>query len=414
MRVLLSTYGTRGDVEPFVALAKALLAAGHEAAVCTPTGFRPMVEAHGVPYLHMDNAFLELSQAVLGATSNAEQRRLIRGFGPIIRAALDDEWRAAQALQPDVLVYHSKALGSHHIAEKLAVPELLAMALPLTPTRAFAAPMVPDLGLGGWFNALSYRLIALGPALWSGATNDFRAKTLGLSPLPRFADTMSRRDGTPVPALYAYSEALLPRPEDWPANAHVTGPWFLNEGVDWTPPSLLEAFLAEGPPPVYIGFGSMGAARAAGRTRLVLEAVALSGERAVLATGWGGLLPAEVPANVFVLESAPHDWLFPRMSAVVHHGGAGSTMAGLRAGKPTVVCPFFGDQPFWGRVVERRGVGPRPVPQRSLTPAGLAWAIRAALGPSVVAEAAAMGARIRAEDGAGNAVRIIERAHASP
>jgi sterol 3beta-glucosyltransferase len=412
MRVLLSTSGTRGDVQPFVALAKALKARGHSVALCTPTGFRGMAERHGIRYAHMDNAVLELTHAVLRAPTRAERLRLFKGFAAIIRAGLDDEWRAALLLAPDVIVYHSKALGSHHIAEKLGAAEFLAMPLPLTRTRAFPAPIVPNPGFGGWFNAFSYRLLALGHALWAGATNDFRVKTLGLPPLSRFADPMRRADGSAVPALYAYSEHVLPRPEDWPATANVTGAWFLDEGDGWEPPAALRAFLHSGPAPVYVGFGSIGAAHADARAATVLKAVELTGERAVLATGWGGLKGDALPPNVFMLEAAPHDWLFPRMKAVVHHGGAGSTMAGLRAGKPTVICPFFGDQPFWGEVVLRAGIGPASVPQRSLTAERLADAIRAALDPAVAVRAAAAGERIRAEDGTGRAVDLIEQEHA--
>jgi sterol 3beta-glucosyltransferase len=411
MRVLITTYGTRGDVQPFVALAKVLKARGHTVAICTPTGFRDLVERHDVPYAHMDNAVLELTEAVLRASTAAEQRRLFKGFGAIIRAGLEDEWRAARELKPDVLVYHSKALGGHHIAEKLGAAELLAMPLPLTKTREFPVPLLPGFRLGGWLNALSYQLVSLGNALWAGATNDFRVKTLGLAPLPRFADPMKRAHGGPVPALYAYSEQLLPRPADWPPQARVTGCWFLDEAEGWSPPAGLQAFIEAGPPPVYVGFGSMGAARADSRADTVLKALELTGERAVLATGWGGLRVGPLPPEVFLLEAAPHDWLFPRMKAVVHHGGAGSTMAGLRAGKPTVICPFLGDQPFWGNVVLRAGVGPAPVPQKSLTAGRLADAIRAALAPEVRARAAAMGERIRSEDGTTRAVQHIEQEH---
>jgi sterol 3beta-glucosyltransferase len=413
MRVLLSTYGTRGDVQPFIALAKTLKGRGHDVALCTPTGFRGMVERHDVPYAHMDNAVLDVTQAILRAPTHTEQLRLFKGFGAIIRAGLEDEWRAAQALESDVIVYHSKALGSHHIAEKLGAAEFLAMPLPLTRTRAFPVPLAPNFGLGGWFNAFSYGLVAMGNGLWAGATNDFRVKTLGLPRLSRFADPMRRANGSAVPALYAYSEHVLPRPDDWPANAHVTGAWFLDEGDGWEPPEGLRAFLDAGPPPVYVGFGSMGGAHAEARAAAVLKAVTLTGERAVLATGWGGLKADAVATNVFMLEAVPHDWLFPRVSAVVHHGGAGSTMAGLRAGRPTIICPFLGDQPFWGQVVLREGVGPAPVPQKSLTAERLADAIRAALAPAIVAQAATVGEHMRAEDGTKHAVDLIEQEHAT-
>lgn len=409
MRILLSTYGTRGDVQPFVALAKTLRARGHEVAVCTPSGFRGMVEQHGVAYAHMDNAVLELTEAVLQAPTLRERRALFKGFGAIIRGTLDDEWRAAKSMQPDAVVYHSKALGAHHIAEKLGVPEFLAMPLPLTRTRAFSVPIIPDWGLGPWFNAFSYNLVSIANAVWAGATNELRQKALGLKPASRFADAMRRNDGTDVPALYAFSEHVLPRPEDWPESAHVTGAWFLDDARGWTPPAGLVAFLQAGPPPVYVGFGSMGGAHAKKRTATVLGALALRRQRAVLATGWGGLEAEALPDHVFAIDAAPHEWLFPRMSAVVHHGGAGSTMASLRAGKPTVICPFLGDQPFWGQVVHSRGLGPVPVPQASLSPARLAEAIRVALSRDIVARAAAVGERIRREDGATRAAEIIER-----
>lgn len=409
MRVLLSACGTRGDVQPFVALAKAMKERGHTVVVCTPTGFRDMVERHGVPYAHMGNAILELSEAVLRAPTRGEQRRLFKGFGSIIRAGLEDEWRAAKDLRPDVLVYHSKALGSHHIAERLGAAEFLAMPLPLTKTRSFPVPMLPVRSLGAWGNALSYQLVRLGNALWSAATNEFRTKTLGLDRLPRFADPMRRSDGSEVSALYGFSEHVLPRPSDWPANAHVTGCWFLDEAQGWNAPGELREFLEAGPEPIYVGFGSMGAARAEQRAAAVLKAIELSGERAVLATGWGGLKPAAVPPNVLVLDGAPHDWLFPRVKAVVHHGGAGTTMAGLRWGKPMVICPFLGDQPFWGHVVHRAGVGSAQVPQAKLSAERLAFAIRDALRPEVVTRAADLGARIRSDQGTTRAIEHIEQ-----
>lgn len=376
--------------------------------MCTPTGFRATVERHGVPYAHMDNAVLERTEAILSAASRREQRRLFEGFGAIVRAGLEDEWRAAQELRPDVLLHHSKALGSHHIAEKLGVAEILAMPIPLTRTRAFPVPLLPFRTLGAWGNALSYELVALGNALWAGATNDFRTKTLGLDALPRFADPMRMRDGSPVPALYAVSEEVLPRPEDWPESAHMTGGWFLDEADGWAPSAPLLAFLEAGPAPLYVGFGSMGAARAEERAKVVLQALELAGERAVLATGWGGLKATAAPPHVFVVDNVPHDWLFPRVKAVVHHGGAGTTMAGLRWGKPTVICPFLGDQPFWGHVVHRAGLGSAPVPQAKLTPERLVSAIRDALRPNVVERSVAVGARIRSEQGAHRAAETLE------
>jgi sterol 3beta-glucosyltransferase len=186
-----------------------------------------------------------------------------------------------------------------------------------------------------------------------------------------------------------------------------TGYWFLDRSPDWRPPAALVDFLDGGEPPVYVGFGSIPTGDPAAKARVVLEA--LAGRRAVLASGWGGLVATDLPANVLQIDQAPHDWLFPRMRAVVHHGGAGTTAAGLRAGKPAVVCPFFGDQPFWGERLRALGVAPAPVPQHRLDAGKLGAAIRRAVDDDALqARAAELADAIRSEDGVATAVAILE------
>jgi UDP:flavonoid glycosyltransferase YjiC (YdhE family) len=168
-------------------------------------------------------------------------------------------------------------------------------------------------------------------------------------------------------------------------------------------------FLDAGAPPVYIGFGSMANRTSQKMAQLAKEALELSGQRGILAAGWGGLDGANLPASIFALDSVPHAWLFPRMAAVVHHGGAGTTAAGLRAGVPSVIVPYLGDQPFWGKRVAEMGVGPQPIPRRKLTPGLLAEAIRiATTDQNMRAKAAALGERIRSEDGIARMIEIIE------
>jgi sterol 3beta-glucosyltransferase len=209
--------------------------------------------------------------------------------------------------------------------------------------------------------------------------------------------------------LYAYSPVVLPTPADWDRSSVAAGYWFLDRPRSWEPSASLRAFLIAGPPPVYVGFGSMPSQDAARTTRIVLAALERTGQRGVLATGWGGLAAADLPPSVYLLAEAPHDWLFPQMAAVVHHGGAGTTAAALRAGVPTVICPFFGDQPFWGRRVATLGAGPPPIPQRRLTVDALSAAVRTAVSdPAIRERAAAVGAAIRAEDGVYNAIAAIE------
>ena len=203
---------------------------------------------------------------------------------------------------------------------------------------------------------------------------------------------------------------MIPHPPDWADNINVTGYWFLEPDENWIPPQPLVDFLQAGPAPVYIGFGSMSHSKPEETTRFVLDALAATQQRGILLAGWGGMHTEDLPDTVFTVDAVPFSWFFPRMSAVVHHGGAGTTAAGLRAGMPSIVIPFFGDQPFWGRRVAQLGVGPSPIPLRKLNVDLLSQAIETALGDTAMRQRAAeLGATIQAEDGIGNAISILEK-----
>jgi UDP:flavonoid glycosyltransferase YjiC (YdhE family) len=213
-----------------------------------------------------------------------------------------------------------------------------------------------------------------------------------------------------TPVIYGYSNFVIPRPADWDANTYVAGYWFLDEPADWMPPADLVDFLQAGPAPVYIGFGSMGDRDPEQTTRIVLDAVARTGQRAVLASGWGGMRQTEMPSTVHMLKSVPHSWLFPQMAAVVHHGGAGTTAAGVRAGVPSIITPFFGDQPFWGKRIADLGIGPAPIAKKALTAERLAQAITQAVSDTAMRQRAAeLGVKVRAEDGANQAAKLISQ-----
>jgi UDP:flavonoid glycosyltransferase YjiC (YdhE family) len=210
--------------------------------------------------------------------------------------------------------------------------------------------------------------------------------------------------------LYCYSPAVVPKPPDWGEHAHVTGYWFLDHPPDWQPPADLVDFLESGPPPIYVGLGSISSRDPEKTSRIVLDSLRQAGQRGVIATGWGGLSQSDLPDEVFVTEAVPHDWLFPRMAAVVHHGGAGTTGAGLRASVPSIIVPVSNDQPFWGRRVKALGAGPAPIPRKRLTADRLAHAICVAVTDEAIRKRAAeLGETIRAEDGVANAVRIINQ-----
>lgn len=409
MKITILTVGSRGDVQPYLALGRGLQRAGHRVTLATLEGFGPSVREQGLHFYPLRGQFLELvqtpeGQAVLAGKGG--RMSLLRKVLPMYQAMLDDELAAAAG--SELIIYHPKALGGPSIAEHLGVPSILALPLPLySPTAAWPSPIVPFASLGP-FNRLSHRMLVwLAVAPMRGTLNQWRKRALGLGPTGDELRTGSQ--GQPLLRLYGYSPSILPSPADWDERSVATGYWFLDHEPNWQPPADLVAFLQAGPPPVYVGFGSMASQDAAAKTQLVVDALAQAGQRGVVASGWGGLSPTNLPTSIYQLESAPHHWLFPQMAAVVHHGGAGTTAAGLRAGRPSLICPFFGDQPFWGQRVATLGAGPAPIAQRHLSVKNLAAAISVAVSDSAMANTAArVGATLRAEDGIARAVELIE------
>jgi sterol 3beta-glucosyltransferase len=412
MNITIITLGTRGDVQPYLALAKGLQVAGHQVKVATGANFEGFVRDAGVEYGRLRADVYTLMDSPEGhALKSGNPIRVMQNMKstvfPLMRGLLDDSWEAVQGA--DALIFHPKVLSGPHLAEKLGIPCFIAATVPImTPTAAFPAPGVINRDLGGWLNKKTYAALSLATSSFNGMVKAWRQELLGLPAESKVVKGF-KVNGKPLPVLYCYSKHVVPIPDDWDDSAHVTGYWILEEKQDWQPSPELTAFLGAGSAPVYIGFGSMVAEDSANMTQTVIEALQKSGQRGVIATGWGGLHEADLPDNIFKLKEAPHDWLFPRMGAVVHHGGAGTVAAGLRAGKPTLVCPFIADQPFWGNRMVDLGVGPAPIPQKKLTADHLAEAIRQVATDSGMRQrAAALGEKLRAEDGVANAVQVIE------
>lgn len=411
MRVLILTFGTRGDIQPYAALGQALISAGHDAALCTAEGFRSLVEDAGVPYLHMGNDMLDLLQTTMpGMSGPQDALRLIPRMTAAMRSSLSDQWAAAQTFAPDRIVYHPKILGGLHIAERLRVPAAVSLPLPFfTPTSEFPIPFIAHWPLTGRANRLTYQFNRVTGLAYGGMINAFRRSALQLEPMLRWSDYLTYADGRPVPALYCFSSSVVPVPPDYPPHAHVTGYWFLPDRP-WQPPPELVDFLDAGEPPLYIGFGSMGfGGGAAARGSAIVDAVRRLGVRAVVATGWGGISLEASSDRLHIVDDVPHTWLLPRTAAVVHHGGAGTTAAGLRAGRPTLVCPVLGDQGFWGRRVHALGVGPPPLPARRLDADRLTERLDQLLSEDRYRHRArALSQSLLAEDGLGRAIQTLD------
>ena len=420
MKITVFAAGSRGDIQPCVALSQALQQAGYQVRLAAPEDFAGFIQEYGVDFYPLRGDVQQIMASDTGKrfmeTGGANPIKSIKAIrtmiAPVVMSMAEDAYAACQDADALICLGVFSAFGQA-IAEALHIPIIHVEPTPLLPTRAFPAPSWPiQKNLGGWHNFLSGMAMLQIIWLWYRPfVNDFR-RQLGLS-----AYTFARfyRALKSTPMLSAYSPSIIPHPADWPETVHITDYFFLDTQTDWQPSPELDAFLEAGDPPVYIGFGSMAGDKPEQLATLVLKALAKSGQRGLLLTGWGGLRPELVPDNVFVLDAAPHSWLFPRMAAVVHHGGAGTTAEGLRAGVPAIIVPFVFDQPFWGARIKRLGLGPKPIPRKKLTADQLANAIRIVVADSGMKQRAkSCGEAIRAENGLDNAVKIVQRYFGEP
>jgi sterol 3beta-glucosyltransferase len=415
MIVTIIASGSRGDVQPYVALGKGLKEAGHTVRVLATRDFQNLVTGYGLEFVDMGGSMETVAQGMQALLEQGNMLKILASMG-----------QAAQLLASQAAVSGLAACqGSDRIisglgglfvglalSEKLGIPFVPAYLYPFTPTREFPSVLtpLPQTRLTSWANRLSHRLAQ--QMMWQTtrtADNKARRQVLHMTPAPFWGPFASLQQQKQT-ILYGYSPQVLPPPKDWGDFIHVTGYWFLDPPAGWEPPVDLMNFLQSGPPPIYIGFGSIPNSRPEKTADLVLQALARTGQRGVLSSGWGGLKKENLPETVFMIGSIPHSWLFPQMAAVVHHGGAGTTAAGLWAGIPAIVTPFFGDQPFWGKRVYALGVGPRSIPRKRLTLDRLVESIRCVVSDKAMQQKAArLGERIRAENGVARAVATLEQ-----
>jgi sterol 3beta-glucosyltransferase len=309
----------------------------------------------------------------------------------------------------DCVLYSVLGSVAYHACEKYKVPCFRAFFCPLDPTGEFPTMTAPLLPLGRAYNLFTFKS---GDILWSNATrsllNDWRAN-MGLSKIKPFQFPYREMNGKPIPTLYAYSPILAPKPKEWGSNRYLTGFWIQELSQKWEPDLKLKEFLEGGEKPVYIGFGSTVGGDFDRILDAVLESVERTKQRALLSAGWRSIGSRKLPENVMTVENVPHEWLFRQVKAVSHHGGAGTTAAGIRAGVPSVIVPFGGDQPYWGDRVYKLGIGTKPIWCKKLNADNYSEAINTAVSDKLMQERAAeYGERLRNEDGVANAINVIE------
>jgi UDP:flavonoid glycosyltransferase YjiC (YdhE family) len=410
MHITILALGSRGDVQPFAALGAGLRKAGYGVRVATFENFGPFIEKHGLEFHPIRGDARQILHSSLGRRISGAGRnviRFVRGLTKTFDTSIDDyiEGFSADALtETDAIINQIPGgLIGMDLAEKLGLPHIVASVVPLTPTSAFPLVLMGTRSLGGPLNRLTYTLVErLGWAGFRRGIQRFR-RNIGLGPIS-YGEIQDRRRHHPV--LYGFSRHLLPPPRDWGTNVHVTGYWTL-EAPDFVPPAALIDFLEAGEPPVFVGFGSMPVDDPQAVTGMVADALRLAGKRGIVSSGWANLGNTPLPDFIHVVDDVPHAWLFPRMSAIVHHGGAGTTASALRSGVPSIPVSFTADQHYWGQRIHDLGVAPAWIPFHKLTAQKLAAALRS-IDDSMRDKAAALGAKLRAEDGVATAIDVIE------
>ncbi|MET9394294.1 glycosyltransferase [Streptomyces sp. NPDC006624] len=403
--------GSRGDVQPCLALARSLMQHGHAVRVLASARYEQLITSTGAGFHPVaadpsDIVGSATGQELLGSRQGplAFVRTMSKVLRPHVENLLDEAFACAAGA--DLVLAPTFGLFGAHLNQRLGIPHAVVHFQPSQPTRAFPHPFVPAARkLGGLGNRVSYDIVDAGTWLLSRRhVNRWRLRHNGQPPLPVLSPLRATRRST---VLCAFSPTVVARPSDWGPNVHVTGFWDFAQ-PDWQPPQRLRDFLLAGPPPVYAGFGSMRSGDPRRTDRSVRAALRRAGLRGVLLGD-----PSTGEDDMLVLADAPHDWLFPRMAAVVHHGGAGTTCAALRAGVPAVVCPFFGDQPYWAARVHALGAGPPPLPARTLTVEALTERLTAVTRDAVYAESARrVAGALRAEDGANRACDVLRHTFA--
>ena len=377
MLITMVAIGSRGDVQPLVALGAGLRNAGNQVHIVAGDEFERLITGANLEFIPLG---INIQAAMESQTS------IFR-----FMESIKDQVLKSCKIEQDAIISTFLGVSTCRLARSREIPFFYVLPMPSLETCEFPNPLFPNMPFGKRYNLLTHRIAN------RHVTRSYRdAGCLFQEPRPTY--------------LCCFSSHVVSRPSDWGDNAYVTGYWFLDHSINWQPTDELDAFIQKGPPPIYVGFGSTHTGKPEKMTSLVIDALASIKQRSVLVTGWGGLKVGEVYPDVYVVDSIPFDWLFPRVSVAVHHGGAGTTSAALRAGVPSVIVPFGVDQSFWARRMKSLGVATEPISPRRLTAKRLSAAIHTVIEDNQMREnVSALGAKIRGEDGVGNAIAIIEQ-----
>jgi len=406
MTITILTAGTRGDTQPYIALGLELKKSGHNVRITASESFEEFIRSFGLDFYPVkgDVSSIASSEFAKDARNADNPLKFFFSFNKLKSFFLDmqkDFFHGSQG--SDAIVYHPGVVIGYFIAQHLKIPAILATPFPMTPTGDYPSMIFYDtIRLGRIYNFITHKIFEQGFWLaFRSPVKEFWKKNFGKGP-DNFSCPYGKQNTITFPTVTSCSQYVFPGPYN-------TGYWFLDNEVNWEPPENLLNFLQKGNAPVYAGFGSIGDPDLAiETTEMIIDGIKRSGQRGILATGWNGMSKIEnISEEIFILDSAPHSWLFPQMAAVIHHGGAGTTAAGLRAGVPGIIIPHSNDQFAWGRRIYELGAGPKPIPRKHLTSEKLSKAIKFALTKEIKNKSKELGIKIQSENGASRAAKII-------
>ncbi|KAI9180715.1 hypothetical protein LWI28_007463 [Acer negundo] len=414
LQIVMLIVGTRGDVQPFIAIGKRLQDYGHRVRLATHSNFKDFVLTAGLEFYPLGGdpkvlaAYMVKNKGFLpsGPSEIPIQRNQLKEvIYSLLPACKDPDLDSGIPFKADAIIANPVTYGHTHVAEALKIPIHIFFTMPWTPTSEFPHPLSRVKQPAGY--RLSYQIVD--SLIWLGIRdmiNDVRKRKLKLRPVTYLSG--SQGSDADVPFGYIWSPHLVPKPKDWGPKVDVVGFCFLDLASNYEPPESLVKWLEAGTKPIYIGFGSLPVQEPEKMTQIIVEALEQTEQRGIINKGWGGLGDlAEPNDSIYLLDNCPHDWLFLQCKAVVHHGGAGTTAAGLKAACPTTIVPFFGDQPFWGERVHARGVGPPPIPIEEFSLPKLVDAINFMLDPKVKESAVELAKAMETEDGITGAVKAF-------
>ena len=409
MKITILTYGSRGDVQPFIPLSLGLMARGHSVKLAAPARFKSLIEEQDISFVPLAGDPAELSRRLNDSGSNFI--KMVRGLmDHAIEIGADVLLQTEEACSDADFIIHTfmHAVGAHTLAREKNIPDLHIQLFPMfTPTGDYPNVTLPDLRLRS-LNRLSHKLSRLITVWTSRMGFEQVCRRLGFPKRKLYSpfDKDTVRPRTPI--LCSWSPSVIPISSDWPSNVHVTGYFFDKIDSAYQPDVELQNFLATGDLPICVSFGSMLNQNAKNIDYIVQESIRQTNNRGIILSGWSGLKNRSSNEILYV-DAIPHQWLLPRCKMIIHHGGAGTTSAGLRAGIPNIVIPFMADQHFWGKRVKALGTGTAPIPVKKLSVENLIQSIVESEKDAIRKRTQILAQQLTSDNGVENTVRIIEK-----